>query len=284
VRCACVCVCARVLVLGLHTQLWGSCTRQSHRHCRVPAHAAPPLPTRAQGLCPAAPTAAAAPASIARQAPAADTRARGRCGAAAAAAAAAVSPSNTEESWMSRMAEASTMLRTMNRLMALSFGTITPEASQRTRRTCGHNSATGGRLSAGATTAGYTHTHPCPGSTTHVAPAVLVASSCRGITHTQAASRGLSSSTAQTKRNASYGRAWGVRGRGPRGACCSPFLWAGTTGVSGAAGRQQGVLGRQWAVNARLAAADAICAPCTPSYAPALLRHGCCGCKGEQPS
>lgn len=46
------------------------------------------------------------------------------------------SPSNTDESWISRMAEASTMLRTMKRLMALSLGTITPEASQRTRRTC----------------------------------------------------------------------------------------------------------------------------------------------------
>lgn len=34
------------------------------------------------------------------------------------------------------MAEASTMFLTMKRLMALSFGTITPEASQRTRRTC----------------------------------------------------------------------------------------------------------------------------------------------------
>lgn len=46
------------------------------------------------------------------------------------------SPSKTEESWISRMAEASTMFLTMKRLMALSLGTITPEASQRTRRTC----------------------------------------------------------------------------------------------------------------------------------------------------
>jgi hypothetical protein len=34
------------------------------------------------------------------------------------------------------MAEASTMFLTMKRLMALSLGTITPEASQRTRLTC----------------------------------------------------------------------------------------------------------------------------------------------------
>jgi hypothetical protein len=34
------------------------------------------------------------------------------------------------------MADASTMFLTMKRLMALSLGTITPEASQRTRRTC----------------------------------------------------------------------------------------------------------------------------------------------------
>ena len=36
---------------------------------------------------------------------------------------------------MSRIADASTMLRTRKRLTALSFGTSTPEASQRTRRT-----------------------------------------------------------------------------------------------------------------------------------------------------
>ena len=44
--------------------------------------------------------------------------------------------SMTEESWMSRMADASTMLRTMKRLMALSLATSTPDASQRTRFTC----------------------------------------------------------------------------------------------------------------------------------------------------
>lgn len=45
-------------------------------------------------------------------------------------------PSITDESWISRIAEASTMFRTMKRLMALSFGTSTPDASQRTRLTC----------------------------------------------------------------------------------------------------------------------------------------------------
>jgi len=48
----------------------------------------------------------------------------------------ALSPSWTEESWISRMAEASTIFRTMKRLMALSLGTSTPEASHLTRRTC----------------------------------------------------------------------------------------------------------------------------------------------------
>ena len=43
--------------------------------------------------------------------------------------------SMTEESWMSRMADASTMLRTMKRLIALSLATSTPDASQRTRFT-----------------------------------------------------------------------------------------------------------------------------------------------------
>ena len=42
----------------------------------------------------------------------------------------------TDESVISRMAEASTMLRTMKRLMALSLATSTPEASHRTRLTC----------------------------------------------------------------------------------------------------------------------------------------------------
>ena len=45
-------------------------------------------------------------------------------------------PSRIEESWISRMAEASTMFLTMKRLMALSLATNTPDASQRTRLTC----------------------------------------------------------------------------------------------------------------------------------------------------
>ena len=42
----------------------------------------------------------------------------------------------TEESWISRMADASTMFLTMKRLMALSLATSTPDASQRTLFTC----------------------------------------------------------------------------------------------------------------------------------------------------
>ena len=45
-------------------------------------------------------------------------------------------PSRMEESWISRMADASTMFLTMKRLMALSLATSTPDASQRTRLTC----------------------------------------------------------------------------------------------------------------------------------------------------
>ena len=41
-----------------------------------------------------------------------------------------------EASWISRMADASTMFLTRNRFTALSLGHSTPEASQRTRRTC----------------------------------------------------------------------------------------------------------------------------------------------------
>ena len=42
----------------------------------------------------------------------------------------------TEESWISRMADASTMFLTMKRLIALSLATSTPDASQRTLFTC----------------------------------------------------------------------------------------------------------------------------------------------------
>ena len=42
----------------------------------------------------------------------------------------------TEESWMSRMADASTMFLTRKRLMALSLATSTPDDSHLTRLTC----------------------------------------------------------------------------------------------------------------------------------------------------
>ena len=46
------------------------------------------------------------------------------------------SQSKTQDSWRSRMAADSTMLRTRNRFTALSLGTMEPEDSQNTRLTC----------------------------------------------------------------------------------------------------------------------------------------------------
>mmetsp|Transcript_2286 Transcript_2286/g.15207 ORF Transcript_2286/g.15207 Transcript_2286/m.15207 type:complete len:212 (+) Transcript_2286:557-1192(+) len=57
-------------------------------------------------------------------------------------------PSYTHASWMSRMADESTMFLTMNLLMALSFGTMMAEDSHRTRFTCTFRFAIVRRLSA----------------------------------------------------------------------------------------------------------------------------------------
>ena len=93
--------------------------------------------------------------------------------------------SMAHESCRSRMALASTMLRTMKRLIALSLGTIAPLDSQRTRLTCAvfpgtHGAATEQRqrrLRAAAQARVGSNKLQQPRSKTHVATALLVTAS-----------------------------------------------------------------------------------------------------------
>jgi hypothetical protein len=74
------------------------------------------------------------------------------------------------------------MFLTMKRLMALSLGTITPEASQRTRRTCTNQQQPQSSTTAAAALDDHTVMPAGPKplcSQTYQAPAMLVASACK---------------------------------------------------------------------------------------------------------